>query len=71
MAYQQATKPAPMFSIGTLKTTNLFDNFFNATKTWSKRRQTANELHCLTARELADIGITRGDISSIVSNIKA
>lgn len=36
---------------------------------WNARRQTSRELHSMTDRELNDIGISRGDIARIVSEI--
>lgn len=36
---------------------------------WHKRRQTRCELLSLSSRELADIGINRGDIENIVSEM--
>ena len=33
---------------------------------WSRRRRAAAELKALTDRELADMGLTRGDIGNIV-----
>lgn len=39
---------------------------FHAFSEWSRRRRTAAELNALSDRELADIGITRGDIGAIV-----
>jgi len=34
---------------------------------WLERRRTEAELHALTDRELADIGLTRGDIPYVLS----
>ncbi|MBB3933810.1 uncharacterized protein YjiS (DUF1127 family) [Kaistia hirudinis] len=34
-------------------------------KSWLKYRQTCNELNRLTNRELADLGIARGDITNV------
>ena len=39
---------------------------FRALSEWSQRRRTMAELNALSDRELADIGITRGDIGAIV-----
>ena len=39
---------------------------FEAVSEWSRRRRAAAELSSLTDRELADIGITRGDIPVIL-----
>lgn len=40
---------------------------FRAVSEWSQRRRTVAELNALSDRELADIGITRGDIGAIVN----
>ena len=37
-----------------------------ALSAWSRRRRAAAELRALTDRELADIGLTRGDIGNLV-----
>lgn len=34
---------------------------------WKRRKETFNQLHSLTDYELADIGISRGDIRSIAN----
>ena len=39
---------------------------FQAFSGWSQRRQAAAELNALSDRELADIGITRGDIGHVL-----
>lgn len=38
---------------------------FNAISTWNDTRVTRNELSKLTARELDDIGLCRGDIDAL------
>jgi len=39
---------------------------FRAVSEWSQRRRMAAELNALTDRELADIGLSRGEIGGIV-----
>jgi uncharacterized protein YjiS (DUF1127 family) len=39
---------------------------FRAVSEWSQRRRMAAELSALTDRELADIGLTRGEIGAII-----
>jgi len=39
---------------------------FQAVSEWSQRRRMAAELGALSDRELADIGLTRGEIGNIV-----
>lgn len=38
---------------------------FATLKTWNDERTTRNQLSALTDRELADIGLTRGDIARV------
>jgi len=38
---------------------------FGSIRTWNRVRQTRNELNNLSARELDDLGISRGDIPFI------
>ena len=40
-------------------------DFMNSIRSWNRVRQTRNELNALSTRELADLGITRGDIPFI------
>lgn len=40
-------------------------NLINNYKKWLKYRETYNELNRLTQRELADLGLTRHDISTV------
>ncbi|CAA9260524.1 MAG: hypothetical protein AVDCRST_MAG08-2655 [uncultured Acetobacteraceae bacterium] len=39
---------------------------FRAVSEWSQRRRMAMELNALTDRELADIGLTRGEIGALI-----
>lgn len=43
-----------------------FARAFRALSERSRRRRAAAELNALTDRELADIGLTRGDIGNVV-----
>ena len=43
-----------------------FARAFRAVSEWSQRRRMAAELNTLSDRELADIGLTRGEIGNIV-----
>lgn len=45
--------------------TNLFTRAIGAFMDWNDRRATRNALNTLTARELDDIGLSRGDINNI------
>ena len=39
---------------------------FRSVSEWSQRRRVAAELNALTDRELADIGLTRGEIGHVL-----
>jgi len=45
---------------------NWITRYWNYLKTWRKHRDIVKELNRLTNRELADIGINRGDIDRLV-----
>ena len=45
---------------------NWFKRYFNYLATWREHRDTIKQLNRLTDKELADIGITRGDIDRLV-----
>jgi len=47
-----------------------FGGLFATLASWNDRRITRRELSRLSDRELEDIGLTRGDIDSIVSRIE-
>jgi uncharacterized protein YjiS (DUF1127 family) len=41
-------------------------NLFATLKTWNEARITRKQLHALTDRELADVGLCRADIERVV-----
>jgi len=41
-------------------------SLINRVRAWKRRTRISYELNSMSDRDLADIGITRGDISSIV-----
>ncbi len=45
-------------------------NVFEAIRQWRRRSETANALHRLDDRALADIGLVRGNIDLVVRNIR-
>jgi uncharacterized protein YjiS (DUF1127 family) len=47
--------------------TNLFAQLFGALQDWNDARITRRSLSRLSARELDDIGLCRGDIETIVT----
>ena len=40
-------------------------NLVRSYQSWRRYRETVNELNRLSQRELADLGISRGDINSV------
>lgn len=48
----------------TAPATNLFSAILGSVVAWNDRRVTVRMLHGLTDRELSDIGLERGDIST-------
>lgn len=44
----------------------LFSTLIAKYATWNDQRVTRNALHALTDRELDDIGLSRGDIETVV-----
>jgi len=51
--------------------TGALRNTAQAVRTWNKRRLAIRELHALSDRQLADIGLIRGDIESVVDKMLA
>lgn len=48
---------------------DVFRKAGKAISTWNKRRVAIQELNALSDRQLADIGLLRGDIPSIVNDL--
>jgi uncharacterized protein YjiS (DUF1127 family) len=46
---------------------SIFANLLGAVTAWNERRATEDALSRLTDRELADVGLTRGDIPRIAA----
>lgn len=70
MAYQNTQNSAPFFSGGLFKITNVVANIATSYETWKKVRKTYDELNSLSNAELADIGITRGEIREVAASIR-
>ena len=65
MAAFDTTRPASGLSAGRISA--VFANAFSAVAAWNDARITRNSLSKLTARELDDIGLSRGDIEEIAA----
>lgn len=49
--------------------TGLIRNRVRAVSTWNKRRLALRELYALSDRQLADIGLMRADIPTVVNKL--
>ena len=47
---------------------SVFAHLFAAFSAWNDARKTSHALNALNERELADIGLTRGDIKNVANN---
>ncbi|MEL6681147.1 MAG: DUF1127 domain-containing protein [Pseudomonadota bacterium] len=63
MAAFDTTRPSAGLSAGRIS--SLFTVVFAAVAAWNDARITRNSLSQLTERELADIGLTFGDINDV------
>ena len=53
------------------RTTKMANGIIANYRNWLKYRQTCNELNRLTNRELADLGIARGEITKVAKQSAA
>ena len=67
MATASYTHTAPFGAIATLNLINMFENAVKSVSDWNAARKTHNILASLTDRELADIGLSRGDLHNMPS----
>ena len=65
MAAVETTRPAPYGAITTYRAVNGLSNVIMAFQAWNDARVTRKALNKLSDRELDDIGLCRGDITSI------
>jgi uncharacterized protein YjiS (DUF1127 family) len=59
------TPSQPFGSVAIFRVTNFVETAVMSVVKWNQARKTKNVLSKLTARELADIGLTRGDINNV------
>jgi uncharacterized protein YjiS (DUF1127 family) len=67
MATTFVTTAAPFGSITTFRAIHAVETAISSLKTWNANRKTFNMLNELSARELNDIGLSRGDIKNLDS----
>ena len=65
MAAVETTRPAPYGAITTYRAVTGLSNVMMAFQAWNDARVTRKALNKLSDRELDDIGLCRGDITSI------
>ncbi len=65
MAMVTNTRTAPFGAIATLNLINMFETALKSVSDWNAARKTHNILSSLTDRELADIGLSRGDLHNM------
>jgi uncharacterized protein YjiS (DUF1127 family) len=65
MATYQNTNAQPFGANLFAVATNAIETALEKVTAWNTKRVTKAELSALSARELADIGLTRGDINNI------
>ena len=65
MANIETQNTLPLGAISTYRIVNIFDTAIANLRTWNAARRTTNELNKLSDAQLADIGITRGDIYNV------
>lgn len=64
MAIYQNSNAQQFGAVAIFHAINVLENVVGKAITWNQARVTKHELSKLTARELADIGLTRGDINN-------
>jgi len=65
MAAFDTTRPSAVLSAG--RFSQFFAEVFGAFAAWNDSRVTRDALSKLSARELDDIGLTRGDINDVIA----
>ena len=73
MAMIDTARPAPFGAITTYQATNTLTGLYSAVNTWIRKRtearRTAAALARLTPAQLADIGYTEADVTSIRARV--
>lgn len=69
MAVLQSPKVAPFGAVTVLRLVSAIEAVFQPLVRWNKARRIDYSLSRLSARQLDDIGLTRGDITRIASDL--
>ena len=65
MALATNTRPAPFGAITAFNLVSRFETAIKSVSNWNAKRKTVNILSQLSERELADIGLSRGDLDRL------
>jgi uncharacterized protein YjiS (DUF1127 family) len=65
MSVYETNRSVPLGSVTTLRVVSFFERAVDAVAIWRKARATASALSELSDKQLADIGLMRGDISDV------
>jgi uncharacterized protein YjiS (DUF1127 family) len=69
MSITDVTRSTPLGSVSAFRFVSLFESAVDAVAAWRNARATANALDDLTDRQLADIGLHRGDIAEVAETL--
>ncbi|MEO1000577.1 MAG: DUF1127 domain-containing protein [Pseudomonadota bacterium] len=69
MAMSDFARPAPFGATVIARIAGAFERIVEAYRAWRTAETAADELHKLSDRELADIGLIRGDIDVVAEKL--
>lgn len=69
MSAYQSSRPVPLSAIATLRIVTAIERIVGGLQGWRSRRATHTALSGLTDRQLADIGLHRGDIAVVAEEL--
>ena len=69
MSAQFTTRPAPFGAITTFRLTQAVEHAFGAAVAWRRARATEKALQKLSDKQLADVGLHRGEIVALAEDL--
>lgn len=69
MSVTQSTRSVPLGAVSTFGVVSLFERAFDAFTAWRSARATAVALAELSDKQLADIGLRRGEIVDVAEKL--
>jgi uncharacterized protein YjiS (DUF1127 family) len=67
--YETTIRPLPQGSVATFRIVSFIESIADRFITWRNARLTARELNALSDAQLADIGLSRGEIADLAGNL--